>query len=105
MAKKSVITLGHAVTQLREEKGWSQRELSRRCNVSATQIQRIENDEIESPGLVLMLAMAEALDVHPMRLIMAFQGQAIETDVSDAALQADLKEAFHQFLLWQKAQR
>lgn len=102
MPKKPLNTLGLTVAALREEKGWSQRELSRRCNVSATQIQRIENDEIESPGLQLTLAMAEALDVHPMRLILAFQGKPVDPGVSDAALQTDLKEAFNQFLTWQK---
>lgn len=75
------MTLGRFITDSRENKGWSRRELARRVskltgkNISATHIGRIEEDETRSPGLELLLAIGEVLNVHPMDLIAAYKGK------------------------------
>lgn len=71
--------LGNYIASLREEKGWSQRELARRADVSFAQIQRIESGETESPGVQILVNISQTLNVPVINLINVFMGKPPET--------------------------
>jgi len=48
--------------ELREQRGWSQRELARRCGFGEAQVRKYENSETDPSSTYLKL-MAEQLDV------------------------------------------
>lgn len=85
----SMDTLGKYIAHLREQKGWSQRELSRRSGVSFAQIQRIESGETDSPGIKLLEQLAGTLNVPLEALTNAYQGRepAIITTNHDKLLE------------------
>src|SRR5215207_6213389 len=51
---------GSRIRSLREDRGWSATELSRRTRIPVNRLSRIENGHIE-PGLLSLLALREAL--------------------------------------------
>ena len=58
------VTSGEAIRILRGKKGWTQEELARRSNISATNLSMLENDRLEI-GKRRALALAKAFGVHP----------------------------------------
>lgn len=63
-AKHAKLTTGEVVRMLRELKGWTQAELSRRTKLQATNISLIENNKIDI-GKQRALALAKAFGVRP----------------------------------------
>ncbi|VAX33580.1 hypothetical protein MNBD_NITROSPIRAE01-555 [hydrothermal vent metagenome] len=57
-------TTGEALRMLRELKGWTQKELSKRSGIQVSNISLLENDKIEI-GKKRVLGLANALGVHP----------------------------------------
>ncbi len=57
-------TTGEALRMLRELKGWTQKELSKRSGIQVSNISLLENDKIEI-GKKRVLELAKALGVHP----------------------------------------
>lgn len=51
------------VKQLREKKGWSQRELAKRAKLSSCHIEHIESGYIKSPTFATLSKVADALGV------------------------------------------
>ncbi len=96
-------TFGEHIAARREHKGWSQRELGRRCGVSYGQIQKIEAGTVESPGIQIVLSLAKALGLHPMELIAAYEGKTFDPQKVPVEDQnAALLDAFREFLDTQK---
>ena len=58
------MTLGTYLIQLRNEKGYSQRDVAEKCGVSAAEISRIESGKRRKPSPTLLKAMAQALGVE-----------------------------------------
>jgi transcriptional regulator with XRE-family HTH domain len=58
------LSTGEVIRMLRELKGWTQEELSRRCGISATNISALENERIEI-GKRRAEQLAKAFKVHP----------------------------------------
>ncbi len=57
------------IKELREVKGWSQAELSRRSGVAQGMISRMENGQVESVHLPALEKLAKALGCDPGYLI------------------------------------
>ena len=57
------------IKELREVKGWSQAELSRRSGVAQGMISRMENGQVESIHLPALEKLAKTLDCDPGYLI------------------------------------
>jgi transcriptional regulator with XRE-family HTH domain len=69
MAPKDILkTFGNNLRSHRVSKGFSQRELSARCNVDNADISRMENGEINIT-LQTLNQLAEALDISPEDLL------------------------------------
>ena len=58
------LSTGEAVRMLRELKGWTQNELSKKSGISPTNISLIENNNVEI-GKKRALQLAQAFNVHP----------------------------------------
>src|SRR5690348_6514898 len=69
--------LGDFIAKLREEKGWTQRELGRRAGLSQTTIHKLEAGITEHPGVDVLVALASALKIPMLALVMAYQGKTI----------------------------
>lgn len=83
-------TLGDYIAKLREEKGWSQKELARRAGRSQTTIHKIETGLTLHPGIDILVDIAKALNISVHLLVLAYEGQ-ISKNWRDLQLQA-LKE-------------
>lgn len=57
-------TTGEAIRMLRELKGWTQKELSKRSGIQVSNISLLENDKIEI-GKKRVIGLAKAFGVHP----------------------------------------
>ncbi len=57
------------IKELREVKGWSQAELSRRSGVAQGMISRMENGQVESVHLPALEKLAKALGCDPCYFI------------------------------------
>ena len=55
--------------ELRESRGWSQRELARRADITHATVNRIENGKVASLDLTVLEKLAKALDVDAGYLI------------------------------------
>jgi transcriptional regulator with XRE-family HTH domain len=75
------VTSGEVIRILRGKKGWTQDELARRSNISATNLSMLENDRLEI-GKRRAVALAKAFGVHPA-IIMFPEYEA--RDISKAA--------------------
>jgi transcriptional regulator with XRE-family HTH domain len=58
------VTSGEVIRILREKKGWTQSELARRSDISATNLSMLENGRLEI-GKRRAEALAKAFGVHP----------------------------------------
>jgi|RhiMetdeSRZDD1v2_1073273.scaffolds.fasta_scaffold3049447_1 transcriptional regulator with XRE-family HTH domain len=54
-------TFGERVAQLRDERGWTQKELAERTGVQYETINRIENGKHTAPRVHVLVALARAL--------------------------------------------
>jgi transcriptional regulator with XRE-family HTH domain len=62
--KRATITTGEAIRMLRDLKGWSQEELSRRCGIHEKNISLLENNRVDI-GKKRAELLANAFGVHP----------------------------------------
>lgn len=51
------------VKQLREKKGWSQRELAKKAGLSSSHIEHVESGYIKSPTFATLVKICDALGV------------------------------------------
>lgn len=58
------LTTGEVIQMLRELKGWSQKELAKRCGISVTNLSLLENAKINI-GKRRAEQLAKAFNVHP----------------------------------------
>jgi transcriptional regulator with XRE-family HTH domain len=58
------LTTGEVIRMLRDLKGWTQAELAKRCNISATNISLLENEKVEI-GKKRAEQLAKAFGIHP----------------------------------------
>ncbi|MGA2091407.1 MAG: helix-turn-helix transcriptional regulator [Endomicrobiales bacterium] len=62
--KHAVLTTGEVIMMLRELKGWTQEELSKRCGLNATNISLLEHNKVDI-GKKRAIQLASAFNVHP----------------------------------------
>lgn len=91
------ISLGQYVKRLREERHWSQRDLEEQTRLQGYKldqgtISKIEKDETLNPGIKAFKGLSKALNVHIMKLILAYEGEDPD-QASDKELDEDLREA------------
>jgi len=67
--------LGEYITERRNAKGWSKRELAMKSDVSHAEVHRIENGERQNPSPILLNKIAATLGV-PQEEIMRIAGYA-----------------------------
>ncbi len=67
--KKRLKKFREKLTQLREERGLSQRELSLRCDIDHTKISLLEKNPDKNLNLTSLFELAKGLGVHPKELI------------------------------------
>ena len=90
-------SFGQYLASKRAEKGWSQRELGRKANMSFATIQKLEGGEIASPGLETVLSLARALQVPIAHFLLAYQGKDPEAHAASPDFTPDKVEAFIRF--------
>jgi transcriptional regulator with XRE-family HTH domain len=72
------LTTGEVIRMLRELKGWTQAELSKRSGISATNISLLENEKVEI-GKKRTEKIAKAFDIHPAIIMFPeYEGQEIK---------------------------
>jgi transcriptional regulator with XRE-family HTH domain len=59
---------GQYIKSLRECKNWSQRKLALLCNLTHTEINRIENNEIKEPNIKTLKIIGKILNINYMEL-------------------------------------
>lgn len=62
------VTTGEVIQILREKKGWTQKELARRCGISTSNLSMLENDRIDI-GKRRSEQLALAFGIHPAILM------------------------------------
>ncbi len=67
--KQMPAEFGKLIRRLREEKGYSLEQLSKKVDVSASYVHRIETGEKKRPSFVIIEEIAEALDVDVFDLL------------------------------------
>lgn len=89
--------LGDYISKLRLEKGWSYRDLAEKTppefKVSFATIQEIENGKTVNPGVKAIWGISKALNVHPMKLMLAYAGEdpeRLSKDVMDESMEEAL---------------
>ena len=64
-AKRHIsLTTGETIIMLRELKGWTQEELSKRSNINSKNISMLENDHLDI-GKKRAIQLANAFGIHP----------------------------------------
>jgi putative transcriptional regulator len=58
------LNLSSKIKELREERGWTQHELSKRSGVDRSTVAYIETDRIAKPSAETFLKLAQAFDIH-----------------------------------------
>lgn len=58
------MAIGSYLAQIRQERGLTQKELAEKCNVSSTEISRIESGKRMKPSPVILRDAANALDIE-----------------------------------------
>ena len=74
----ATLTTGEVIRMLRDLKGWTQVELSKRSGISASNISLLENEKVDI-GKKRAEHIAKAFDVHPAIIMFPeYEGQAIK---------------------------
>jgi transcriptional regulator with XRE-family HTH domain len=74
----ATLTTGEVIRMLRDLKGWTQAELSKRCGISASNISLLENEKVDI-GKKRAEQIAKAFDVHPAIIMFPeYEGQEIK---------------------------
>ena len=60
--------LGEKIKTLREERGWTQNELSRRATIARTNLASIETGKVKNPSTNTLLRLARAFGIRPEEL-------------------------------------
>jgi transcriptional regulator with XRE-family HTH domain len=68
LTEQSARMLGRAISDARQGKDMTRRDLSRRAGISHTQVGRIEAGEVASPSREVLVALARALERNPVPL-------------------------------------
>jgi len=72
------LTTGEVIRMLRDLKGWTQAELSKRSGISASNISLLENEKVDI-GKKRAEQIARAFDIHPAIIMFPeYEGQAIK---------------------------
>jgi transcriptional regulator with XRE-family HTH domain len=72
------LTTGEVIRMLRELKGWTQAELSKRSGISATNISLLENEKVVI-GKRRTEQIAKAFDIHPAIIMFPeYEGQEVK---------------------------
>jgi len=72
------LTTGEVIRMLRELKGWTQAELSKRSGISATNISLLENGKVEI-GKRRTEQISKAFDIHPAIIMFPeYEGQEVK---------------------------
>ena len=58
------MTLGTHIRNEREKREWSKAKLSHKAHISPHTLARLENDEVETPTINVLVAIADALDIN-----------------------------------------
>lgn len=66
--KHASLSVGEAISMLRELKGWTQEELAKKSGIASTNISRLENDHMDL-GKQRAIALAKAFEIHPATLM------------------------------------
>ncbi len=61
---RAKMTTGEVIRMLRELKGWTQKELSSRCGISASNLSQLEHDRLDI-GKRRAEQLANAFGIHP----------------------------------------
>ena len=85
------MTLGDRIRRLRQEKGWSQTQLSRKLNVHQKQISGYERD-IHAPSIDFLIKIAELFNVSLDYLAFDDRGDMNRVQISDRELIQTIKE-------------
>ncbi len=72
----TILTTGETIKLLRELKGWTQKELARKCGISETNLSLLEHGKVEI-GKKRAEQLAKAFNVHPA-IIMFPEYEALE---------------------------
>jgi transcriptional regulator with XRE-family HTH domain len=89
-------SLGSYIQKLRKARNWSRKELARRIGVSAGQIDKLEEEMIQSPGFPIIIAMARVFQVPIVKFVYAYEGRDPDS-IPDADL-ADVSNILDQVL-------
>ena len=76
--------LGSYLAEIRNERGYSQRDLAEKCGISAAEICRVESGKRQKPSPAVLRAIADALVVsYPYLMQLAGYMDESETDPAD----------------------
>lgn len=89
-------TLGQYITSLRDEKGWTQRELAKRAGCSHTTINKLEGDAFKQPSLDLIIALSRAFKVPVASFVRAYQGK--EPNFKEMVDKESLKHSLNELI-------
>jgi len=74
----ATLTTGEVIRMLRDLKGWTQVELSKRSGISASNISLLENEKVDI-GKKRAEQIARAFDIHPAIIMFPeYEGQEIK---------------------------
>jgi len=74
----ATLTTGEVIRMLRDLKGWTQAELSKRSGISASNISLLENAKVDI-GKKRAEQLAKAFDIHPAIIMFPeYEGQEIK---------------------------
>jgi len=74
----ATLTTGEVIRMLRDLKGWTQAELSKRSGISASNISLLENEKVDI-GKKRAEQIARAFDIHPAIIMFPeYEGQEIK---------------------------
>jgi transcriptional regulator with XRE-family HTH domain len=73
-------SLGEVITRERDSKGWSQRELARRADVTDAWLAKVENGEIRAPGAIRLERLAIQLGLKLSDLLSLVKGDMGEVE-------------------------
>lgn len=100
----SKMTLGLRVSRLRQDKGWTQKELASKVGVTQNHISRIEKDRMQ-PRRSTVKALAEAFEIQPDDLEALALVPDDETSTQLAQEDPELAALFSQVSILSPAQK